>query len=65
MFLIVSYDISVEKYAERGVNNDFPQQERCPHCKGVVALERHGFYWRNAIEGEIVYRLVGHYCLFM
>ncbi|MCW3491726.1 DUF6431 domain-containing protein, partial [Dethiobacter alkaliphilus] len=44
-------------YAELGKKNNFPELERCPSCRGVVRLKRHGFYWRNAIEGEQEYRI--------
>lgn len=49
---------SLEQYAELGKKNDFPEVERCPVCRGVVRLKRHGFYWRNAIEDEREYRIL-------
>ena len=48
---------SLDQYAELGKKNDFPEVERCPGCRGVVRLKRHGFYWRNAIEEEREYRI--------
>jgi len=52
IFLFVYHDfgISVKEYEVRGKNNDFPEVEQCPHCKGRIRLYRHGFYWRNAIH---------------
>jgi transposase len=51
----VSYDagVTLEEYARRGKDNDFPELERCPCCKGVVRMDKHGFYWRNALEREV------------
>lgn len=51
------FGISVDEYVERGMNNDFPEIERCPHCKGRIRLARHGFYWRNVITAAKQYRL--------
>lgn len=57
--MIVSYNagITLEEYARRGKENDFPELERCPCCKGVVRMDRHGFYWRNALEGELEFKI--------
>ncbi|WP_198006914.1 DUF6431 domain-containing protein [Desulforamulus reducens] len=57
MLLIIDFKLNAEEYANRGTQNDFPQIDRCPHCKGLVTLQRHGFYWRNAIEGESLYHI--------
>lgn len=48
---------TLEQYAELGKKNDFPEVEQCPMCRGVVRLNRHGYYWRNAIEDEREYRI--------
>jgi len=57
--LVIAYNFnsSLRDYAVRGVNNYFPRINRCPHCRGMVNLIRHGFYWRNAIEGEELFRI--------
>lgn len=59
IYLVLPYDfgILIDEYAERGKKNDFPEIERCPHCKGRTCLARHGFYWRNAITAAELYRL--------
>lgn len=57
MVIAHNFNISLRDYAARGVNNAFPRINRCPHCRGMVNLLRHGFYWRNAIEGEDLYRI--------
>lgn len=57
MVIAHNFNISLEAYAARGVNNTFPRINRCPHCRSMVNLLRHGFYWRNAIEGEDLHRI--------
>lgn len=54
IFLTVYHDfgISVGEYESRGKHNLFPEVDRCPHCKGVVRMYRHGFYLRNAIDHD-------------
>lgn len=58
-FLIVSFETeqTLEQYAELGKKNAFPEVERCPMCRGVVRLKRHGYYWRYAIEDTREYRI--------
>ncbi len=59
IFLFVYHDfgISVKEYACRGRNNMFPDIDRCPLCRGVATMYRHGFYWRNAITDKKFYRI--------
>lgn len=57
MIVIYDFNLSLEEYAELGKANDFPEVEKCPHCRGVVRLRRHGFYWRNALEKGKQYRI--------
>jgi hypothetical protein len=57
--LIIQYESkqTLNGYVELGKKNDFPVIECCPRCRGVVRLKRHGFYWRNAIEADVEYRI--------
>ncbi len=57
--MIVSYNagVTLEEYARRGKDNDFPELEHCPCCKGVVRMDKHGFYWRNALDGGVEFRI--------
>jgi len=55
--LICDFHLSLEQYAKRGKKNDFPRVEKCPHCRGVVQLRRHGFFWRNALERSKQFRI--------
>lgn len=57
MILSHDFSVSLKEYAERAKENDFPDIDRCPHCKAMVKLKRHGFFWRNAIEDETYYRI--------
>ena len=57
MVIAHNFNMTLGDYAARGVNNAFPRINRCPHCRGMVNLLRHGFYWRNAIEGDELYRI--------
>lgn len=52
LFIYHDFGISVKEYESLGKKNVFPAIDQCPHCKGRVRLNRHGFYWRNAIEVE-------------
>jgi hypothetical protein len=47
----------VSQYAEKGKSNDFPDLDCCPNCRAKNRLSRHGFYERNAMEMEIVFRI--------
>lgn len=57
--MIITYplELTVEQYAVLGKKNEFPVIECCPLCGGVVRLIRHGFYFRNAIDGKDEYRI--------
>ena len=44
-------------YAKKGRNNIFPDIDLCPNCKAKHRLQRHGFYERNAVEKDNVYRI--------
>lgn len=57
MIIIYEANLSVEEYARLGMNNNFPELDRCPRCHGVVKLLRHGFYRRYAIEEEKQYHI--------
>lgn len=52
IFMVIYHDfkIGLEEYARLGKKNEFPSFDRCPCCKGMVRLYRHGYYWRNAID---------------
>lgn len=54
IFVVVYHDfkIDLKEYARLGKENNFPSFDRCPCCKGMVRLYRHGYYWRNAVDGE-------------
>lgn len=51
------FQIDLPRYDELGRANDFPDLDCCPICRAKNRLLRHGFYARNAIEGETVYRI--------
>jgi len=55
--LSIIYESTVDlvEYARLGKNNDFPEPDCCPACKGRILLYRHGFYSRNAIQDGIIY----------
>lgn len=44
-------------YAALGKANDFPDISCCPICRAKNRLQRHGFYERNAIEGDEALRI--------
>jgi len=48
---------TLPSYAELGKKNSFPELEQCPQCKARNRLKRHGFYFRYAVEGEVVYQI--------
>lgn len=50
MVVYHDFKIDLEEYARLGKKNNFPSFDRCPCCKGMVRLYRHGYYWRNAID---------------
>lgn len=52
MVVYHDFKLSLEEYARLGKENNFPSFDRCPCCKGMVRLYRHGYYWRNAVDGE-------------
>jgi hypothetical protein len=49
MQIIYDFGISLAEYNRRSVENVFPVIERCPCCGYPGRLNRHGFYWRNAV----------------
>lgn len=57
MFVIYECNYSVVDYEMRGRKNDFPELDQCPRCKARNRLKRHGFYDRNAIERDVLYRI--------
>lgn len=54
--MIISHDFGVGllEYEARGIENEFPLFERCPHCKCSAQgnLHRNGFYWRFGVTDE-------------
>ncbi len=55
---IYSFGVSPLTYALRGKNNHFPDMKNCPICKHPEALEKHGFYWRNALFTKRQFRIL-------
>ncbi len=49
MQIIHTFGITPLTYYRRGKENDFPQISHCPCCGYPYGMERHGFYWRNAL----------------
>lgn len=49
--------VDLPHYATLGRANEFPEVDGCPICRAKNRLQRHGFYERNAIEDEAVYRI--------
>lgn len=58
MIIIYECRQDIASYADKAKENEFPQVEQCPACKGRWSLHRHGFYTRNAVEEEACYRVV-------
>lgn len=60
--MIISYHfgISVEEYAQRGRENEFPVFHQCPncHCIGHGNVHRHGFYERFVVTEEITVKIL-------
>jgi hypothetical protein len=54
---IYSFGVSPLTYALRGKNNHFPDMKNCPICHHPEALEKHGFYWRNALFSKRQFRI--------
>ena len=50
MIIIYECSESIEEYARKAKENEFPEMEQCPSCKGRESLRRHGFYQRHAVE---------------
>lgn len=57
MVIIYDYHLSLKQYAKRGKENNFPEVDKCPCCRGKVRLRRHGFFWRNALQRGNQYRI--------
>lgn len=49
--------VDLPRYAALGKANDFPSIDCCPNCRAKNRLQRHGFYDRNAVEEEVVFRI--------
>lgn len=47
-------EIDLEEYARLGKENNWPSFDRCPCCKGMVRLYRHGYYRRNANKEHLL-----------
>ena len=56
---MISYDadVTLVQYAILGKKNNFPEIERCPACRGLVRLNAHGYYFRNALQGKLELRV--------
>ena len=54
---IHAFNISPEEYHARGKKNDFPRLDVCPCCSHPSNLQRHGFYWRNALFRNSHFRI--------
>jgi len=54
---IYSFGVSPLKYATRGTKNEFPEIKTCPLCRYPAPLEKHGFYWRNALFSSREFRI--------
>lgn len=65
MVQLYDFGIDVQTYANRGKENAFPSIHRCPHCQAKRNLYRHGYYERNALAGQDVYRIwiAGYRCV--
>lgn len=57
MIYFHNFQLTLVQYFERGRANDFPQPDCCPICGAVNRMQRHGFYERNALQMEEVYRI--------
>jgi len=57
MQIIYSFGVSPLTYALRGIKNHFPEMKNCPICHHPEALEKHGFYWRNALFSKRQFRI--------
>lgn len=59
MILSHDFQISIEEYAQRGKENEFPVLDQCPncHCAAGGNVYRHGFYWRNGITEDVTLRI--------
>jgi hypothetical protein len=51
------FPVTIETYTVRGKKNVFPTFDRCPLCRAMNTLLRHGYYERNAIEEEVCHRI--------
>ena len=49
MQLIHDFGISPLEYNNRGMDNDFPEIEKCPSCSYPGPFPKLGYYWRNAL----------------
>jgi hypothetical protein len=60
IFVIIIYEChqNIQRYVEKAKENEFPQVEQCPSCRGRWSLRRHGFYTRNAVENDVCYRVI-------
>lgn len=54
---VYDFRIRLKEYFQKGVGNDFPMIDICPGCDSRVRLNRHGFYWRNAVLLKRDYRI--------
>jgi hypothetical protein len=57
MVIIWEFNQTLEFYIEQGIHNCFPEIEECPQCLAKTRLDRHGVYYRNAIEEGVVHRI--------
>ena len=50
---IHDFEITIEEYARKGKENEFPQISKCESCEDTVI--KHGFYQRFVIKGNTNY----------
>lgn len=57
MQVVWDFGVGVKEYAEKFSQIVFPLLLECPCCGAGTPLERHGFYFRNALEMAEEYRI--------
>ena len=66
MQIIHNFHISIKRYYELGIENDFPIVTECPFCHDL--LYKHGFYQRYVITSQkrnyriLIRRYKCHHC---
>ena len=57
MQVVWDFGVGLKEYAEKFSQIVFPLLLECPCCGAGTPLERHGFYFRNALEMADEYRI--------